>query len=283
MKKEKTKTSSFGVSKREGHDATQFYTSNLYKDIAIDENQEIIDNSDRLDVSLFDKVLDYTLEQIKSIPDYSIHLAIVDLSMISEKEDVDVSKFNTSIQNLIKEMYRVLISGGKLAVIIDNEVYMQNKCSKFYPFHAEICIEAINVGFLMRGDIIWSFGKDDNNKEYQNISGINSIYQHILVFSKQLMKREKGVKTDTITRDQFLSYTKSIWKPQPELIPTLNDFQAFPVEIVDKYNHILQLYSFLEDAILIIYPESQNYIPQLIRKIRKNLILLRFKQKPSLF
>ena len=44
-KRKQTKTSAFGTSKREGHDATQFYSSNLYSNINVDEKQIIIDNS----------------------------------------------------------------------------------------------------------------------------------------------------------------------------------------------------------------------------------------------
>ena len=86
-----TKTSSFGTSKREGHNATQFYSSNLYQGLDIDEKQEIIDNSDTLQESLFLDPIKFSFEALQQIPDYSLHAIIVDLS---DALDLDIIEKN---------------------------------------------------------------------------------------------------------------------------------------------------------------------------------------------
>ena len=42
--KKKTKTSSFGVSGRYGHDSSKFYNSNLYSNISTKSDIRLIDN-----------------------------------------------------------------------------------------------------------------------------------------------------------------------------------------------------------------------------------------------
>ena len=45
------------------------------------------------------------------------------------------------------------------------------------------------------------------------------------------MKREKKLNIDTISRDQFLQYTKSIWKHQPELMTEIDGNKDSLVEL----------------------------------------------------
>ena len=47
-KKKSSKTSSFGAPKRESHDSSHFYDSNLYKNTPKPQNVEYIDNSHKI-------------------------------------------------------------------------------------------------------------------------------------------------------------------------------------------------------------------------------------------
>ena len=57
MARIRTKTSDFGVSKREGHDASQFYSSRLYDGFIINEKKKVIDRSAELPKEIFNKLL----------------------------------------------------------------------------------------------------------------------------------------------------------------------------------------------------------------------------------
>ena len=151
-----TKTFSFGTSKREGHDATQFYSSNLYQCLDIDEKQEIIDNSDTLQESLFLDPIKFSFEALQHIPDYSLHAIIVDLS---DALDLDIIEKNieTNLKVLFQELYRILITGGRIGLIIDNHPKSASK-NLFQPFHAIITLQMLKVGFIMRGAVILEKG-----------------------------------------------------------------------------------------------------------------------------
>jgi len=71
--------------------------------------------------------------------------------------------------------------------------------------------------------------------------------QRILVFSKGDFNRNGKGKENTITRDQFMEWTKSIWYFNPESAKKLKHAAPFPIELPFR---LIQLYSFKNDIIL---------------------------------
>ncbi len=55
--RKKSKTSSFGVSKRESHDASQFYNSKLYQSLPRPRKTAYIDNSSFIPIDILDTIL----------------------------------------------------------------------------------------------------------------------------------------------------------------------------------------------------------------------------------
>ena len=75
------------------------------------------------------------------------------------------------------------------------------------------------LGFLMRGEIIWDKGSSSGGScawgSWKSASNptLRDSHEYILVFSKGTFQRIKDTeKIDTLTRDDFLELTKSIWK-----------------------------------------------------------------------
>jgi len=273
MTRSKTKTSSFGTSKREGHDASQFYSSNLYEGITINENQVILDRSKEIDPTFLHESHSFSFDLFEQIPDHSIHLLIVDLSALLTKK-LFVPTLHPQLARLFQQILRLLSTGGKLALIVEDYDYLRIE-KEFYPFHALLNLELLASQFIMRGEAIWHSGSPDIQDLTSNLPLMNlqPSYKHIMIYSKQVLKRNKAENMDTISRDQFLQYTKSIWKPQPELAPLLESVPIDDKPDVDCFHHILQLYSFATDTILCIYPEPNQSKLEKLRIIRKKLIL----------
>ena len=72
--KKGTETSSFGVSARVGHNADKFYQSNLYQGIQLIEAKDKTENHLSNDVA--NKIYAHSSEDMKELPDNSIHLMI---------------------------------------------------------------------------------------------------------------------------------------------------------------------------------------------------------------
>ncbi|WP_457559413.1 hypothetical protein [Candidatus Harpocratesius sp.] len=253
--KTQTKTQSFGVSKREGHDATQFYSSRLYEGIPQEKNKcKIVDNSDKINIELFNKI--YEIDHLfNRILEESLHLIILKIPIykIGKREN-----FVNTISSWASRLRNLLINGGRLVVIIQN----RNK-DTFFPLHSFIVPNIIREEFLLRGDVILTYEEILSDKD-----DIANIYDHGFVFSKNIYGRKKkdkkaGLeKTDTIERDDFIQFTKSIWKSN---LPSKN--------ITAYLSRFLELYSFKEDSILIISDEKLEEMGTILRKIRNNIIL----------
>lgn len=265
MARPKTKTSSFGSSKREGHDASQFYSSNLYLGFDICDNQEIIDHSNKLTPEFFDKTHPFSIEMLKKLPDHSIHLLIFDLTNNLNSKFFE-TEINRKFCNSIEEIKRILITGGKVVLIVNN-AQNNGESNHFFPFHAFLIQDMITAKFLMRGEVLWK-----NLEHTQTQNHLNSSYFHILVFSKHIFNRIKGQKTDTISRDQFLQYTKSIWKYQPELMTQVPSILEKNQTMIDCYNHLFQLYSFEDDNICCLSPKKLQSTIDLLKQSRKKII-----------
>ena len=164
-------------------------------------------------------------------------------------------------------------------VIADNRVEKSVAHTAFFPFHAFISPMIIDEGFLMRGNVILrEIEPSEIERTGKNrIENLKSVYRHGLVYCKDILKRirkdrkENFEKTDSISRDQFLSYTKSIWAPEPGLITEAIQEYADQTEI-DMYSRFLNLYSFEEDVIVLVFPEKQIYLKDAVQKLRKKAI-----------
>jgi len=73
-------------------------------------------------------------------------------------------------------------------------------------------------------------------------------HEYILVFSKKFFERPKTEnKEDTITREEFLEFTRSVWYMKPETAKKIGHPAPFPVELPYR---LIQLYSFKGDVVL---------------------------------
>ncbi|MHA1777913.1 MAG: hypothetical protein ACTSWC_14190 [Promethearchaeota archaeon] len=254
MKRERTKTQSFGGTKREGHDATQFYSSRLYDGIPKEKKCKIIDNSEDINEEYYGKILEIE-DLLSNLPEESIHLIIL---KISDKKIDQIDVFIEKIAKLISNLRILLINGGRLVVIIHNE-YKE----RFFPLHSFIIPNIIKEGYLMRGEVILSY----NNERISDRSKIKNNYDHGVVFSKNIYGRKKRdkkneiEKTDTIERDDFIKFTKSIWNCTNEIKHWLKYLSRF-----------LELYSFKEDSILILSDNNLDEFNKKCEKIRNNII-----------
>ena len=110
-----------------------------------------------------------------------------------------------------------------------------------------------DLGFLMRGEIIWdknaSAGTSTAWGSWMSASNptLRDVHEYILVFSKKQFGRKKKNKKDTITREEFLEYTKSIWRFPAESAKKVGHPAPFPVELPYR---CIQLYTFEEDVVL---------------------------------
>jgi site-specific DNA-methyltransferase (adenine-specific) len=249
----KSRTSSFGVSERISHDSSPFYARKLYKESTLPEptEKDLIENP--VPNEFLDKIiLGDAREILKKLPDNCIHLMVTSPPYNVGKEydeNLTLGEYLDFIEEIMREVYRTLVWGGRACVNIAN---LSRK--PYIPLHAYLIERFEEIGFLFRGEIIWDKGDAVSGAStawgsWQ--SAVNPVlrdqHEYIIVLSKGNFKREKKDKEDTIKGEEFLEFTKSVWKFPPESAKRVGHPAPFPEELPYR---CIQLFTFKGDVVL---------------------------------
>ena len=243
-----TSTSSFGSPGREGHDSSAFYKARLYADQPRAASDAYVENP----IPELDVIFNHTSEEMKELPDCSVHLMVTSPPYNVGKdydEDLSLEEYLEFLKRVWKETYRVLVSGGRACINVAN---VGRK--PYIPLHAFIMRDMIELGFLMRGEIIWDKAASASTStawgSWQSASNptLRDTHEYILVFSKGRFRREKiDGRVSTIPREQFLEFTKSVWAFPSESARKIGHPAPFPVELPYR---LTQLYTFSGENVL---------------------------------
>ena len=248
-KKIGTKTSSFGSPGRIAHDSTPFYASKLYEGLPKEEAVEYTENP--VPSHILDKILCKSSERMEELPDNSIHLMVTSPPYNVGKEydeNLTLDEYRAFLKRVWSEVKRVLVPGGRACINIAN---LGRK--PYIPLHAFIIEDMLDLGFLMRGEIIWNKGSSSSPSTAWGtwLSAKNptlrDVHEYILVFSKGTFSRENLGRKSTISRDEFLEFTKSVWTFPAEPATKVGHPAPFPVELPYR---LIQLYTFEGEIVL---------------------------------
>ncbi len=249
FKRKGTKTSSFGSPGRISHDSSEFYNSKLYADknpINIVKFMENTIPSEKLN-----KVYCKSSEIMDEIPDYSIHLMVTSPPYNVKKEydnDLSLHEYRTLLKTVFKETYKKLATGGRACINVAN---LGRK--PYIPLHSYIIEDMLDIGYLMRGEIIWNKASSASPSTAWGswLSAANpvlrDIHEYILIFSKESFSRKRGSKKATINKEEFLEWTKSVWTFPAVSAKSIGHPAPFPEELPHR---LIQLYTFKGDVVL---------------------------------
>ena len=245
-----TKTSSFGVSDRYNHDSSSFYDSKLYNGLDLPKKIEYL--HEEIPKNKLNKIYCKSSEKMDEIPDNSVNLMITSPPYNVGKEydnDLSIEEYEELLENVFKETYNKLETGGRACVNIAN---IGRK--PYIPLHSLIIDVMLDIGYIMRGEIIWnksaSVGGSCAWGSWQSASNpiLRDVHEYILVFCKDSFSKKKvKIKKDTITKDDFLSWTKSVWTFPTESAKKIGHPAPFPIELPHR---LINLYSYENDVIL---------------------------------
>jgi len=249
-RKNGTKTSAFGSPGRINHDSTLFYTSRLYEGLPKEERVEYIENL--VPSEFLDKVFCKSSEKMEELPDSSVHLMVTSPPYNVGKEydeNLTLNEYREFLKRVWSEVKRVLVPGGRVCINIAN---LGRK--PYIPLHAFIVEDMLDLGFLMRGEIIWNKASSGSPSTAWGswLSAKNptlrDIHEYILVFSKGMFSRGNYVeRKSTISKEEFLELTKSVWTFPAEPATKVGHPAPFPVELPYR---LIQLYTFEGEVVL---------------------------------
>jgi DNA modification methylase len=249
-KQKMTKTSAFGSPGRAGHDSSTFYAGKLYNNQQQVQDELYVEN--HIPPELINRIFCQSAEAMTELPDNSVHLMVTSPPYNVGKQydnDLSLEDYLAFLLRVWKETHRVLVPGGRMCINVAN---LGRK--PYIPLHAFIAEQAISLGFLMRGEIIWNKAASASPStawgSWKSASNptLRDVHEYILVFCKGSFKRQNPSKREnTISRDEFLEYNKSVWNIAAEPARRIGHPAPFPVELPRR---LIQLYTFKGEIVL---------------------------------
>jgi len=248
-----TETASFGTSKRESHDSSAFYARSMYHIFnrptpVVESSNGVVDH----DYGEWqDKIYRKSAENMDDIPSNSVGLAFTSPPYNVGKDyddDLGFNEYLALIKNVAAQVYRVLVPGGRYVVNIANlgrKPYIPLH-SFFYDIHTQ------KLPFKPMGEIIWQKGKGASGScawgswKSAKAPRLRDLHEYLLVFAKDKYSRpDKG--ESTLTSEQFMASTLSIWEVAPESAKRVGHPAPFPTELARR---VIRLYSYATDTVL---------------------------------
>lgn len=253
----RTKTSAFGCSGRNGHDSSGYYSLAMaegHATVSPVKSHNGTPVEAQLPKEFLDKIITADVAKLppnKKLPDNSVHLMVTSPPYCVGKEydeDLTPAQYRDLMRTVWRETHRVLVHGGRACINIAN---IGRK--PYVPLHAEIIGDMQDIGFLMRGEIIWnkaaSSGSSTAWGSWMSPSNpcLRDEHEYILIFSKGAYQRPQPQgKRKTISKEAFIEYTRSIWSMKAESAKRIGHPAPYPLELPKR---CVQLYTYSDDVV----------------------------------
>lgn len=238
-----TKTARFGVGKRESHDSSPFYDRGL-------RGATTVGGRAPSDKSVSSGLYSHSAESMNELPDDCVALMITSPPYHVGKEydsDLTFDEYLDLLRAVFQETYRVLEPGGRAVVNVANLGRRP-----YIPLADHVTSIMEDLKFLPRGEVIWLKGRGASGScawgSWQSASNptFRDLHEYCLCFSKERWDRAKKG-TSTISREDFLAATLSVWEIPPESARRVSHPAPFPVALPRRF---IELYTFLGDLVL---------------------------------
>ncbi len=122
----------------------------------------------------------------------------------------------------------------------------------YLPLNHHVATLLTDVGFLLRGEIIWQKAKAAGGStawgSWQSAKNptLRDVHEYVVVGCKESFRRiRRG--DDSIAKEDFISSTLSVWEIRPESARRVGHPAPFPVELPRR---LIELYTFRGDLVL---------------------------------
>jgi len=255
-----TSTSSFGVSRRESHDASDFYSRfsppELSSDRDVDERKAI------------DDVFAHDARSMPEVSDRSVALIVTSPPYFAGKEYEEALgeghvpatylEYLTMLRDVFAECARKLEPGGRIAVNVANLGRRPYRSLASDVIH----ILQDDLHLLLRGEVIWQKARGSAGScawgSFQRPANpvLRDLTERVIIASKGRFDRaltarerfERGLPSNaSLSRDEFMEATTDVWEIPAESARRVGHPAPFPVELPARLIH---LYTYYDDLVL---------------------------------
>ncbi len=259
-KRRGTRTSAFGVGRREGHDATAFYER--FQPPAISTDDQVSPPR------LVDQLIVGDARHMTDVDDNSVALVVTSPPYFAGKAYEEALgqghvpatylDYLQQLRDVFAECVRVLEPGGRIAVNVANLGRRP-----YRSLSADVTtILQDDLRLLMRGEVLWvkqrgaagncawgSFQRPGNPV-------LRDLSERVIIASKGRFDRAIPAKrraklglpsTSTMSRDEFMEATVDVWEIPPERASRVDHPAPFPVALPERLIH---MNSYVGDLVL---------------------------------
>lgn len=256
-----TVTSSFGVGRRESHDATGFYdrftAPFVSPDKVLGTRRHPVDVLVAGDARAMDQVDDATVALVVTSPPY---FAGKDYEVDLGQDHIPESYqgYLEMLTEVFAECVRALEPGGRIAVNVANLGRRP-----YRSLSADVVdILQNRLRLLLRGEVVWVKGRGAGGScawgSFQRPGNpvLRDLTERIVIaskgrFDRALTARQRHAQgrpsTATLSRDEFMEATTDVWELAPESASRVGHPAPFPVELPQR---LIDLYTYRDDLVL---------------------------------
>lgn len=255
-----TATSSFGVSRRENHDASGFYARFTAPTTSSDEAIEAPGVLDQIyvgDARSMDRVRPSSVALVVTSPPYFAGKAYEE-ELGEGHIPATYVEYLTMLEDVFAECVDKLEPGGRIAVNVAN---LGRK--PYRSLSADVIgILQDRLGLLLRGEVIWRKARGAGGncawgsfKQPAN-PVLRDLTERVVIASKGRFDRAvdrkhraaQGLPSEaSTTADEFMDATLDLWELAPESATRVGHPAPFPVELPQR---LIDLYTYREDVVL---------------------------------
>lgn len=262
--KRATSTSNFGVSRRENHDASDFYARFTPPNISDDDTVnpygpvDWIHHGDARDMDAGDgRIKPNSVALVVTSPPYFAGKAYEE-ELGHGHIPADYFAYLQMLRDVFAACVAKLEPGGRIAVNVAN---LGRK--PYRSLSADVIgILQDDLGLLLRGEIIWRKAEGSTGScawgSYQSASNpvLRDLTERVIVASKgrfgRALEPKKRAKRglphdDTIFKDDFMDWTTDVWDIGTESAVRVGHPAPFPVELPQR---LIELYTYRGDLVL---------------------------------
>ncbi len=241
-----TSTTSFGTGKREGHDASGYYARRMASSGRDSDIGPLVDPP----ASVIDRLFCQSSVSMDQIPDNCVALMVTSPPYNVGKDyddDLDIDEYLGLLHAVFTETWRVIEPGGRVAINVAN---LGRK--PYIPLNQHVAALLTEIGFDLRGEIIWQKAKSAGGScawgSWMSAKNptLRDVHEYVVVASKGSFARVRTGQ-DSISKEEFLEATVSVWDILPESARRVGHPAPYPVELPRR---LIELYTFEGDLIL---------------------------------